>query len=126
MPTATSRRPWGASAPTMRIVTPVRMNPSAVWIASAEPDVPGGASSEIAVENWAESATTVAPQKTPRQQREPRRRAEQEPDREGAPAAAGHRDHRDRRPADSVGDEPGYDAAEPADSDDRERAEAGQ
>src|SRR6185369_17330486 len=54
----------GSRSPTPRIVTPVSRNPAAVWIARAEPAVPGGASSEIAVENWAESATTVTPQTT--------------------------------------------------------------
>ena len=38
--------------------------PVAVWSASADPDVPGGASSLTAVENCAESATTVMPQTT--------------------------------------------------------------
>ncbi len=44
------------------MVTPVRMKPPASCRDSAEPAVPGGASSETAAENWAESATTVRPQ----------------------------------------------------------------
>src|SRR4051794_11017340 len=52
----------GSSKPTPRIVTPVRVKPAATWTESAEPLVPAGASSETAVENCAESATTVMPQ----------------------------------------------------------------
>src|SRR5712671_1852741 len=54
--------PFGSIKPTPRIVNPVSVKPTAVWTDSADPAVPGGASSETAVENWAESATTDAPQ----------------------------------------------------------------
>ena len=46
------------------IVMEVRRNPAVVWSARADPAVPGGASSLMAVENCAESATTVMPQTT--------------------------------------------------------------
>ena len=51
----------GSMDPTATIVAAVRRNPAAVCTASAEPAVPGGASSLTAVENCAESATTVTP-----------------------------------------------------------------
>ncbi len=54
----------GSSSPTPIIVTPVSRNPAAVCNARAEPAVPGGASSLTAVENCAESATTVMPHTT--------------------------------------------------------------
>ena len=40
---------------------PVSRKPRAICRARADPAVPAGASSETAVENWAESATTVTP-----------------------------------------------------------------
>jgi len=43
----------GSSAPTIRIATAVSRNPSASWSDSADPDVPGGESSETAAENCA-------------------------------------------------------------------------
>ena len=58
-----SRSP-GSRRPTPTIVTPVSRKPAAVCSASADPAVPGGASSLMAVENWAESAITVMPQTT--------------------------------------------------------------
>src|SRR5688500_19418700 len=51
----------GSRSPTPRIVTLVSVNPTAVWTDRADPDVPGGASSETADENCAESATTDTP-----------------------------------------------------------------
>src|SRR5918995_5819091 len=47
-----------------RIVTPVRRKPTEVCSARALPAVPGGDSSLTAVENCAESATTVMPHTT--------------------------------------------------------------
>jgi hypothetical protein len=53
--------PAGSSSPTPRIVTLVSVKPTAVWTDRADPAVPGGASSDTADENCAESATTDMP-----------------------------------------------------------------
>jgi hypothetical protein len=53
--------PAGSSNPTPRIVTLVSVKPTAVWTDRADPAVPGGASSDTADENCAESATTDTP-----------------------------------------------------------------
>ena len=116
----------GASAPTRRIVTPVRMNPSAVWIASAEPAVPGGRELRHGGRELRRVGDDGHAPEDAEHERQPRRGTEQEPDRQRARPAAGHRHHRDRRPAGPIGDEPGHDAAKPARGDHEERAEAGQ
>ena len=54
-------------------------NPTAVCRDSAEPAVPGGASSETAAENWAESAMIVTPHTMPTQDDDRDRRPEQDP-----------------------------------------------
>ena len=115
----------GSRRPTPRIVTPVRTKPPASWRDSAEPAVPGGASSEIAAENWAESATTVRPQIERDGRDHGRCRAEQEPDDERGPAAAGHRRDRQRGPPVAVGQGPGDDAADATARDDDEGGQRG-
>ena len=118
---AIRRRRSDRAAPTPRIVTPVRMKPIASCNDSADPAVPGGASSETAAENWAESAMTVRPQTSADDVDHRGRRTEQEPDDERGRAAPGHRRDRQRRPPEPVGEDAGDDAADAADRDDGER-----
>ena len=65
-----------------------------VWIVSAVPMYCGSDSSVTQAENWAESATTVAPQIAATVRRTAGLRVEEETDREAAGAGDRHRPRR--------------------------------
>ena len=110
---------------TPQIVTAVSRKPDAVCSVSAEPAVPGGASSLMAVENCAESATTVdAPDQRQRDQQH-RPRAEQEADRYRAAAGDGHGQDRERGAAVAIRQRACGHAADPAGGNHGEGRQAG-
>ena len=117
--------PVGSSSPTPRIVTLVNVNPTAVWTDRADPAVPGGASSETADENCAESATTVTPQTRATRTRR-HGRPEQEPGDHRASAGCRQGRDRRRRAPEPVRDRPGDRASDATRRDDAERGEGGE